>query len=194
VRRRRFWILAVAAWVITPSTPLGAYDAYKRSVEGYVVPDVVLLNQDGARVRLVDLVRSDKTLVVDFFFTSCSTVCPVLSSTFAALQKQFAPGEEQPHLLSVAIDPEHDTPEILRGYRERFGAGPGWDLLTGSRDDIERLRKAFNAYTPNKMAHRPLNFLKAPGAAGWVRIDGLLSAAELRRELDLLRRGGGSGE
>jgi protein SCO1/2 len=162
--------------------------SYKRTAEAYVVPDVTLVNHEGARVRLRQYLDTDRPVVLDFFFTSCSTVCPVLSASLLGLQKSFGPETQQARLVSIAIDPEHDTPEVLRGYRRRFGAQPGWDLLTGSREDVEQVRKAFGAYTADKMAHRPLNFLHLPGRADWVRLDGLVGVAALQEEYKKLRQ------
>jgi protein SCO1/2 len=163
-------------------------EPYKRSVAAYEVPDVTLIDQDGVRQRLPEYLRSDRPVLLDFFFASCTTVCPVLSASFASLQKSFGDDTRKARLISIAIDPEHDTPEVLREYRARFGARPGWDLLTGDKDDVDRVLKAFGVWVPNKMSHRPVNLLRAPGAEEWVRIDGLVSGSDLAREYRRLGR------
>jgi protein SCO1/2 len=163
-------------------------EPYRRSVQAYEVPDVTLIDQDGVPQRLPEYLRSERPLLLDFFFASCTTVCPVLSASFASLQKSFGEDTRQARLVSIAIDPEHDTPEVLRTYRTRFGARPGWDLLTGDKADVDRVLKAFAAYVPNKMSHRPVNLLRAPGADEWIRIDGLVGASDLAREYRRLGR------
>ena len=70
----------------------------------------------------------------------------------------------------------------MRKYLERYRAKPGWDFLTGTREDINRVMRAFDAYVPNKMAHYPLTLLHAPQAERWVRIYGLIGGSELMDE------------
>jgi len=168
----------------------GAEDAtkYRRTVVRYEPPDVTLVNQDGARVSLAKLLSADKPVLLNFFFTTCTTICPVLSASFSNVLKTLGEEAHDVRTISIAIDPDHDTPEVLRDYRKQFGASQDWELLTGSKDDVERVRRAFDAYSPDKMAHRPLNFLRPAHSASWVRIDGLISAADLMAEYRELRR------
>jgi len=173
--------LLVVAAALLGSWVRAGEGAYKRTFEAYVVPDVALVNQDGESVSVQRAFASDTPVLLDFFFTTCNTICPTLSTSFAHLQERL--GEHSAvRLYSVAIDPAHDSPDVLRRYRERFGARPGWDLLTGAQGDVDRLRKAFAAHTPNKMAHRPLNFLWSPTERRWVRLEGLIAGSDLLRE------------
>jgi len=82
----------------------------------------------------------------------------------------------------VTIQPEYDTPAVMKDYLKRFRAKPGWDFLTGSRENIDRVMRAFNAYVPNKMAHYPLTLLKAPNSDQWVRIYGMVGMSVLMTE------------
>lgn len=77
--------------------------------------------------------------IADFIFTRCPDICPVLSQRMGSLQAKLPAGEDAVQLVSISVDPNHDTPEVLRPYAERFGAGPTWRFLTGSRDDVARL-------------------------------------------------------
>ncbi|MBI5101225.1 MAG: SCO family protein [Nitrospirae bacterium] len=155
---------------------------YKRTVENYQVPEVTLVNQDGRRVKLGMLLNSKKPVMVDFVFTTCTTICPLLSANFSDLQKKLGPESGKVQLISLSIDPENDTPKAMKAYLQRYNARPGWDFLTGSREDISRVIKAFEAYTPNKMSHLPLILLKSPSDTQWIRIFGLVSSGELMRE------------
>ena len=191
-RGRRVWGVVPLLAVVAPALAAIAWGeegaGYRRTVARYEVPDLALVNQDGARVRLPQALAADKPVVLNFFFSTCTTVCPVLSAGFSTLQKTLGAQAREVRLVSIAIDPDHDTPEVLRGYRERFGAGPEWELLTGSREDIDRVLRAFEAYSPNKMTHRPLSFLRPPGGDSWVRIDGLIGVSDLMAEYRGLRR------
>lgn len=160
-------------------------DKYERSLEKYTIPDVTLVNQDGERIRLLELVDDvGKPVMVDFIYGTCTTICPVLSAGYASFQRRVGP--EAAHLISISIDPEHDTPEIMTEYLRRYGAKPGWNFFTGSRSDIDKVMRAFDAYVENKMSHYPITFLKAPGQDQWVRIYGLLGSKDLIREVEKL--------
>jgi len=189
-RRLRSAVPLLAVVALAWAAPAWGADGakYRRTVVRYELPDVMLVNQDGARVRLPDVLTADKPVLLNFFFSTCTTICPVLSAGVSALLKTLGPQAGEVRVVSIAIDPDHDTPDVLRGYRKRFGAGPEWELLTGSREDIDRVLKAFDAYSPDKVAHRPLNFLRPPGGNSWVRIDGLISTADLMAEYRGLRR------
>ena len=77
--------------------------------------------------------------IADFVFTRCPDVCPLLSTRMAALQKSLATGDDPVRLVSISVDPAHDTPAVLAEYAERYHAGPGWLFLTGSRDAVAGL-------------------------------------------------------
>jgi len=155
---------------------------YKRSIEKYAVPDVTLVNQDGKKVKLVSLINSGKPVMLDFIYGTCTTICPVLSAGFTNLQNRLGQDAAKVQLISVTIDPEYDTPAVMKDYLKRFRAKPGWDFLTGSRENIDRVMRAFNAYVPNKMAHYPLTLLKAPNSDQWVRIYGMVGMSVLMTE------------
>lgn len=161
---------------------------YKRSVENYTVPDVVLVNQDGARVRFKSFVETDQPVVLDFIYATCTTICPVLSASFTSLQRKLGPDSGKARLVSITIDPEHDTPAIMKEYLKKYRAGPGWDFLTGSRADIDRVMRAFNAYIPDKMSHYQLTLMRSPKDGKWIRIKELVSSADLLAEYTALSR------
>lgn len=80
-----------------------------------------------------------KVWVAEFFFTSCEGVCPTMNAEMAKLQEMF-PDAGSLHFVSISVNPEFDTPEVLREYAERFNADPSrWHFLTGSIDTIKSL-------------------------------------------------------
>jgi protein SCO1/2 len=165
-----------------PADPARAEVRYKRSVEKYNIPDVVLINQDGKKVRIASLLNSGDPVIVDFIYGTCTTICPVLSAGMVNLQRKLGPLSQKVRLISITIDPEHDSPKILKDYLKRYRAQPGWDFLTGSRADIDAVMKAFNAYIPDKMSHYPINLIRDPRDGSWVRIFGLMSSKEFLAE------------
>ena len=161
------------------SVPEGGY---RRTVERYNIPNVTLLDQDGQPVRLRSVLDSGKPVIVDFIFTTCTTICPILSAAFSGLRDELGEASRSVRLVSITIDPEHDRPETMKAYLDRFNSGEGWDFLTGSREDIARVQRGFGAYVPDKMSHSPLYFLRGPKSDRWVRIEGLIGTSELLRE------------
>lgn len=155
---------------------------YQRTTERYSLPDVTLVNQDGKRVNLKSLLQSDKTVVVDFIFGTCTTICPVLSAGYVNLQNKLGTESNKVSLISISIDPENDTPKVMKEYLKRYRAKPGWDFLTGSRKDIDTVMRAFKAYIPNKMSHYALTFVRPPNDDTWVKLYGIMSSSEFVEE------------
>ena len=161
---------------------------YKRSIENVTIPDVVLVNQQGEKVRLKSLLETDQPVLVDFIYATCTTICPILSAGFANFQREVGPETKNVRLVSITIDPENDTPSAMKEYLERYQAQPGWDFLTGSRQDVDRVMKAFNAYFRSKMDHQPLSFIRSQEDGKWIRLYGLMSSSDLMKEFQ--QRGG----
>jgi protein SCO1/2 len=177
-----FSCLTLLFWGVS-AAPAGAAEArYQRSVERYRAPDVELVNQDGEKIRLRELVETDQPVVIDFIYGTCTTICPVLSAGYVSLQKKLAKEGRSVRLISITIDPENDTPRVMKDYLERYRAQPGWDFLTGTRADIDKVMTAFNAYIPDKMSHYPLNMIRNPKDGTWVRLFGIMSSKEFMGE------------
>ena len=159
---------------------------YKRTIEKYRVPDVTLVNQDGKRIDLKTFLDGDKPVILDFIYGTCTTICPVLSIGFSHFQKKMGPDVDKVRLVSISIDPDNDTPQVMKEYLQRYNAREGWDFLTGKREDIIKVMRAFDAYVTNKMNHYPLTLLHGPGDENWIRINELLSTSDLMKEYKLL--------
>lgn len=159
---------------------------YKRTIEKYKVPEVVLVNQDGKKIDLKSYLDADKPVILDFIYGTCTTICPILSISFSNFQKKLGANVDKVRLVSISIDPDNDTPPVMKEYMERYNAREGWDFLTGKREDVIAVMKAFDAYVVNKMNHYPLTILRAPGEEDWVRINELLATSDLMREYNML--------
>jgi protein SCO1/2 len=99
---------------------------YRVSDVRYTVPDVALVDTAGAAVELQELLDSGEPVALNFIFTTCTTICPVMTATFAQMRRDLGESAGRVRLVSISIDPEYDRPEVLREYAERFHAGPGW--------------------------------------------------------------------
>jgi len=156
-------------------------DGYVRKLVTYTVPDVKLLDANRAGVPLRTML-ADKPVILNFIFTSCGAICPVMSATFSQVQAALGAERDAVRMVSISIDPEHDTPEALKIYAKRYGAGPQWKMLTGSLDNSIAVQRAFDVYRGNIMGHTPATFLRAKAGQPWVRLDGFASAADIVRE------------
>lgn len=156
---------------------------YEASTEIYSIPDVELIDQSGAVVSLHELLDVDQPIALNFIFTTCTTICPVMTATFAQMRRELGDAGDEIRLVSISIDPEYDRPEKLMAYSELFGAGPGWDFLTGDSADIVNVLKSFDSYAGSKMNHQPVTLLKRPGNSSWTRLDGLANGKDLANEV-----------
>jgi protein SCO1/2 len=164
------------------AAPAASDARYQRSVARLAVPDVELVDRNAARVVLPELLGAGEPVMLNFIFTSCTTVCPVASATFAAVQRSLGAAGEPLRLVSVSVDPEHDTPARLAEYARKLGAAESWHFLTGDPVAILRLQQAFAVYRGSKMSHVPATFLRASTDEPWIRIDGFPSSSELVAE------------
>jgi protein SCO1/2 len=156
---------------------------YTVTTERYSVPDVKLLDESGKSVALPTLLESDEPVALNFIFTTCTTICPVMTATFAQMQRELGDDAERVHLISITIDPEYDRPDVLASYATQFQAGGNWTFLTGDTNDIVNVLRGFDAYTGSKMSHRPITLLKRADSDSWIRIDGLASGQSLAHEV-----------
>ncbi|KVD76351.1 hypothetical protein WS62_31915 [Burkholderia sp. ABCPW 14] len=150
-----------------------------RSTVNYSLPPVQLVRDDGKTVSLVDELNDGRPVVLTFIYTSCTTVCPMISKTFEELQSELGSDRDKVHLVSISIDPEEDTPQRLKSYAARFDAGPEWQHYTGTVEASVATQRAFNVYRGDKMNHTPVAFLRAAPGKPWLRIDGFATPTEL---------------
>ena len=109
-------------------------------------PDFALTSQDGAPVKLADY--RGKVVAVTFIFTLCADTCPVLTPMMSFVQDQLGNDfGEKIRFVSITIDPERDTPEVLKEYAQAFGANlDGWSFLTGAPDAIREVTRRYGVF------------------------------------------------
>lgn len=147
------------------------------------IPDIQLVDQDGRPVRFhTDLVK-DRVVAINFVFTTCTTVCPPMGATFGKL-RELVKDRPDVHLISVSVDPRTDTPERLKVWAAKFGAGPGWTLVTGEPEKVTALLKALGAYTASPADHTPLVLVGNDLEGEWTRAYGLAPPAKLAELID----------
>ena len=144
------------------------------------IPDVTLIDQDGQPVNLARDLAPGELVVINFIFTTCRGVCPPMGVNFGQLLRRLEgrPGREV-HLVSISVDPVTDTPARLKAWGQQFGASRGWTLLTGPKQDVDRVLKALGVFTANKTEHSPFVLMGRSSEGRWRRIHGLTPADKL---------------
>jgi protein SCO1/2 len=144
------------------------------------LPDTPLVDQNGRNVRFRSDVMGERIVVVGFIYTTCTTVCPVLSSILAQAQSKLGSrvGRDV-GLVTVTVDPVRDTPARLKEYSAKMGASPAWSWLTGPKPQVDEVLKVFGAYTPNFLEHPPVVFVGDAKAGKWVRFFGFPNPDQL---------------
>jgi protein SCO1/2 len=170
---------ASRAQAVTHHHPEPAARSVRVSSAEYAVPDIWLLRQDGKRVLLNSELDDGRPVVLNFIFTTCPGICPLMSRTFAQFQDRLGVDRNRVHMMSISIDPEQDTPSRLRAYAQQFSAGSEWDHYTGTVAASVAAQKAFDAYRGDKMGHAPLTLMRARPGKPWLRLDGFANSQEL---------------
>ena len=152
-----------------------------------VLRDAPLLDASGKRVRLPQDVIGNRIAVVNFVYTTCTTVCPVSSATFQQLQQKLGPrlGRDVV-LVSITVDPLRDTPQRMKEYAGRYQAREGWVWLTGAKPDVDGVLKGFGAYTPNFEDHPAMVLVGDARGGSWTRFFGFPSVDELMARIDTM--------
>jgi protein SCO1/2 len=135
-------ILMVTCW-LNFSASLAAGDSLPKIKPA---PEFKLTNQDGKQLALKDL--RGKVLAITFIFASCADTCPLLTAKMAGLQARLGSDfGSKVYFLSITVDPERDTPDVLKRYAEAHKANPaGWAFLTGTPAEIRDVAKRYGIY------------------------------------------------
>jgi protein SCO1/2 len=138
-------------------------------------PNIPLVTQDGKTVHFYDDLIKDKVVAINFIYTHCGDTCPLETAGLRQVQKLLGDrvGKDV-FFYSISIDPEHDTPEALKEYADRFNVGPGWMFLTGTKADTTLLRKRLGLYREEpgakKLGEHNVSFMIGNEATGqWMK-------------------------
>jgi protein SCO1/2 len=110
-------------------------------------PNVPLTDQDGRTLHLYDDLLKGKTVVVNLIYTHCLDTCPLETARLLQVKKMLGDhvGKDV-FFYSISIDPERDTPSVLKAYAEKFHTSPGWLFLTGKKSDIDLVAHKLGLY------------------------------------------------
>jgi protein SCO1 len=137
-------------------------------------PNLTLTNQDGKAVRFYDDLIKGKSVAINVIYTSCKDECPLETAKMAQVARIFGNkmGKDI-FFYSISIDPQHDTPEVLKAYAKNFNTGPGWQFLTGKPEDIKVIVKKLglsrNSDGANKDGHSASLMVGNEPMGQWMR-------------------------
>src|SRR5919206_905364 len=142
--------------------------------------DVELLDQDGRKVRFYSDVLKGKTVIVNAFFTSCTSVCPPMNRNMEKIQEALGDrvGRDV-FLVSMTVDPETDTPVRMKEYAKKFHAGPGWIFLTGKKENLDWALYKLGQYVEMKDDHTTVLIIGNEPTGLWKKAFGMANVAEL---------------
>jgi protein SCO1/2 len=150
--------------------------------------NVTLTTQDGEPVRFYDDLLKGKIVAINLIYTTCKYACPLETARMSQVQRKLGDrmGKDV-FFYSITIDPEHDTPAVLKEYGEKFNAGPGWKFLTGRKEDIDLISKRLGLYSQpdpgNPDGHMPYLLVGNEATGQWMRNSAVDNAGFLARTI-----------
>lgn len=147
-------------------------------------PNVPLLTQDGKAVRFYDDMIKGKVVLIQLVSTDCNKFCSTITSNLVKaqqeLQRQLG---DRVVMLSLTVNPELDRPQALRLYARRYGVKKGWHFLTGTRADVDLIRRKLGIYDPDEKSTEHLAVLTIGNEpqGQWVAIPALSAPQEIVR-------------
>ena len=160
-------LLAAGASAATPAPGQDA-DAKGRSW----FTDTVLVTQEGKPVRFYTDVLREKVVVIDFIFTRCAGACPILTERLNAVRRELGPlFGTKVRYVSISIDPEFDTPQVLKQFaRTHRAEHPEWLFLTGKKADVKAVVSRLGQWTEEVGEHSTLFIAGSARERHWIKI------------------------
>jgi protein SCO1 len=151
-------------------------------------PNVTFTTHDGASVRFYDDLIKGKIVAINLIYTTCEYACPLETAKLAQVQRLLgARMGRDIFFYSITIDPEHDTPAVLKEYANKYRAGPGWLFLTGTRVDIERVSKTLGLFSERDRStadgHVPYLLVGNQATGQWMRNSAMDNPAFMARTI-----------
>jgi protein SCO1 len=147
--------------------------------------NIVLTNQDGKQLRLYADILKGNVVIINSFYSTCSGVCRVTIPVFKQLQDDLGERvDKDVRLVSITVDPESDTPGVLKRYATGIGAKPGWDFLTGDKETVDQVLYKLGLYTDAKEEHSNIFIVGNEPTGLWKKVLGIAPPYEIRRSVE----------
>jgi protein SCO1/2 len=157
---------------IVTATPASAAQSY--------FTDTPLVDQDGRQLRFYSDLLKGKVVVINSFFTTCKDICPVMATTLAGLQEKISDRlGKSVYLISITVDPDADTPARLKEFAEHMKARPGWEFVTGRKDDLELVLRRIGQYPEIRESHMSLFLIGNDRTGLWKKALGIANPDDI---------------
>jgi cytochrome oxidase Cu insertion factor (SCO1/SenC/PrrC family) len=143
---------------------------------------IQVVNQAGETLDFYQDLLANKTVVINFIYSTCTSSCPLSLMVFKKVQKDLA--KQNIYLISITVDPVHDRPENLQVLSRKLQAASNWQFITGSKEHIDNLLKLFDVYAANKDEHSNGVVIANDSRRRWVRLYGFPQASEIESEVN----------
>jgi cytochrome oxidase Cu insertion factor (SCO1/SenC/PrrC family) len=142
--------------------------------------DVILINQNGEKMRFYSDLLEGKVVIINSFFATCQGSCLPLNRNLEKVQQALGDrvGKEV-RILSISVDPTADTPPVLKEYATKLHARPGWYFLTGDKANVDLALKKLGQFVSEKQDHLNIFIVGNERTGLWKKAFGLASSAEL---------------
>jgi len=180
------WIRLTIALCVGLLTSTGAAQSKNAQGEEKASParnyftDVQLINQDGKPMRFYSDLLKDKVVIINTFFTTCTSVCPPMSRNLERVQSWL--GErlgKDVHIISISVDPSVDTPPRLKDYAQKYKARPGWFFVTGNKENAEFALRKIGQFVESKDDHSTVIIIGNLRTGLWKKAMGMAKPEDL---------------
>jgi protein SCO1/2 len=142
--------------------------------------DTILVNQDGKELRFYSDLLKGRVVIINTFFTSCTSVCPPMTRTLERIQEWLGDrmGKDV-FILSLSVDPLVDTPPKLKVFADSYHAKPGWHFLAGSKENVQLVLRKIGQFVEARDNHSTILILGNERTGLWKKAFGLAKASDL---------------
>jgi cytochrome oxidase Cu insertion factor (SCO1/SenC/PrrC family) len=143
-------------------------------------PNLLLLTQDNKPVHFYSDLLKGKVVLINFLFTTCKGVCSPMTANLVKVQKYL--GERvgrEVVMISISVDPEIDTPAVLKKYADSFKTQPGWYFLTGEKKNVEWVLYKLGGYVEDKQQHSSVLIIGNEATGEWMKVHAMSSPTEI---------------
>ena len=164
-----------------------AEDQHPTSAARNWFSDRPLVTRNGETLAFYSDVLKDQVVLINFMFTHCDGACPLSTQKLQQVQQQLRERSvESVRLVSISVDPQQDTPERMREFAERYGAGPDWLFLTGEKQDVDFVLGRLGQSTPKPEDHQTLYLLGNLKTGRWLKMLGFTPVEQIVAQLQEL--------
>jgi len=159
MKMKCFYLAAAVVLCAAPALAADQPSAAAQAMRKYF-PNVELRTQEGKTVRFYDDIIKGKVLLIHWMFTRCNRSCPLATPKLVKVQRNLEERlGDKVRLVSITVDPDHDSPQSLNQYASKFRSPKNWVLLTGTKNDVDLIRRKLGVYDPVEKNLEHMNVL-----------------------------------